>query len=238
LICFLAALFGPISPLIGADEQEKTPIEFHGPAGRPGFPNPFSIGYLLRKSTLSPDKQYGVIFPKILLESESDFIVNVKTSAILAAVQVNNGVTPYFEGQNRGGLTVTWSPDSTAMLVEIDERWHPGALVVIELKEGTVYRQTDLSEQVDKLFSPAAAKHTRSKDAEVDTYDVTATTWKATPEGLQLQLKCEGQTNPKAFSDHSTWEGTFEAVWDLGQHKFIEHQVVQTGFTPADKEDE
>src|ERR1700733_12873842 len=98
-ICAVGTLLGPMSEAAGPEQDDETPIEFHGPTGHPGYPNPFSVGYILRKNPLSPEKQYGVIFPKILLESESDFIVNVKTSAILGAVQLNNDVTPYFEHQ-------------------------------------------------------------------------------------------------------------------------------------------
>ena len=62
--------------------------------------------------------------------------------------------------------------------------------------------------------------------------------WKRTGKGRQLQIKCEGQTNPKEFSEYSTWEGTLEAVWDVEQHRFVEHEVTQTDFRPAGKEDE
>jgi hypothetical protein len=234
--CVLSAVLGLTSQTGRADEDDETPIEFHGPAGHPGYPNPFSIGYILRGNTLSPNRRYGVIFPKILLKGKPDFVVDLKNSAILSAVEVDKLVTPYFEHQNRGGLTVSWSSDSTAALVEIDQRWGPGALVVIEMKDGTVYQETDLSKQVEKLFSPAKAKRTRSRAEGIDTYGVTAVKWKTSDSGLRLEIKCEGQTNPKGFSEYSTWEGTFAGVWDLTQRRFIEHEVKQTAFTPAGKD--
>jgi hypothetical protein len=237
-VSLFSALLTLLSEAVAADKDDETTIEFHGPSLRPGYPDPFSIGYILRKNTLSPDKQYGVIFPKLFLADQPDFIVNISNSAILGSVELGELVTPYFEHQNFGRLTVSWSPDSSAALVEIGEKWSPGALVVIEIKDGKIERQTNLSDQVEKLFSPATAKHTRSHETGVGTYGVTASKWKVTEKSKQLQLKCEGQTNPKEFPNQSTWEGTLLAVWDLELHKFVEHEVTQTGFTPAGKADQ
>ena len=233
-----AAALGPTRETARADTDDQTATVFHGPVVRPGYPDPFSIGYILRKSTLSPDKEYGVILPKLLLQEEPDFIVNVKTSAILGSVEVGEMVTPYYEHQNYGGLTVSWSPDSSAALVEIDEKWGPGALVVVEIIDGKIQRQTDLSAQVEKLFSPATAKRSRSREAGVGEYSLTASKWRLTGKSKQLELKFEGQTNPKEFPDQSVWQGTLLAVWDLGQQRFVEHEVTETGFTPAGKGDQ
>ena len=236
--CFLAALLNPADNAVCSDQDEDATIQFQGPAVRPGYPDPFSIGYILRQNTLSPNKQYGVIFPTALLQEKPDFIVNVKTGAIIGSVEVGESVTPYFERQNHGGLTVSWSPDSSVALVQIHEKWAPGAVVVVEMNEGKIHRQTQVSDQIEKLFSPAKAKHTRSHETGVGTYSITALKWRLTAKGKQLEIKCEGQTNPKEFPNESIWEGTLVAIWDLEQRKFVEHEVTQTAFTPAGKGDE
>jgi hypothetical protein len=52
-------------------------VEFHGPEVRPGYPDTFRAGYTLRKSAVSPDGKYGVIFPNRLVSDEgADFIVD------------------------------------------------------------------------------------------------------------------------------------------------------------------
>jgi len=229
--CFLAALSSPINQAVYADEDDDATLEFHGPAQRPGYPDPFSIAYILRKNTLSPDTRYGVIFPKLLLAGAGpDFVVDRQNSAVLGAVEVNESTTPYYEHQNYGGLDVWWSADSAAALIEIDKKWMPGSLVVIEIKNGTIERQTDLSDQVEKLFSPAKAKHTRSSETEVSDYEVSGVKWKLTEKSKQLQIRCEGETNSRGISQY-TWKGTFAAVWDLDKRRFIETEVTQTSFT-------
>ncbi|MFY9985380.1 MAG: hypothetical protein WAK31_11515 [Chthoniobacterales bacterium] len=240
-VCLLAGLLGSMNQAVRGDQDEEATIEFHGPAVRPGYPDPFSIAYILRKNTLSPDRRYGVIFPKLLLALQKpekpDFVIDRQNSAILGAVEVNESTTPYYEHQNYGGLTVWWSPDSAAALIGIDAKWMPGALVVIEIKDGAIERQTDLSGQVEKLFSPARAKHTRSHETEVSEYRVLAVKWKLTEKSRQLQLKCQGQTNSRGV-DQNTWKGTFDAELDLEQQRFLEPEVIQTGFTRAGKEDQ
>jgi hypothetical protein len=196
-VCLLAGLLGSMNQAVRGDQDEEATIEFHGPAVRPGYPDPFAIAYILRKNTLSPDRRYGVIFPKLLLALEGpdapDFVVDRQNSTILGAVEVNESVKPYYEHSPYGGLTVWWSPDSAAALIGIDAKWKPGALVVIEIKDGAIERQTDLSGQVEKLFSPAKAKHSRSHETEVSEYRVSAVKWKLTEKSRQLQIKCEGR---------------------------------------------
>jgi hypothetical protein len=206
-VCFLAG------ESTRGDESEDRSVEFHGP-GHPGYPNPFLLSYTLLESTLSPNKQFGVIFPKLLLEGSPDFIVDAKQSLVLGEVNTDE---PYFEHKNRGGLDVYWSPDSSAVLVENAGRWEPDGLVLLELKDGKISRQTKLGDQLGKMFSPAIAKaeHRRNDpDNGGAYYDVKAVRWKKEG-GLQLRISCDGYTNPKAFDTSSTWEGKLEAVYDL-----------------------
>jgi hypothetical protein len=48
-----AALLILLSEAVATDEDDEATIEFHGPAIRPGYPDPFSIGYILRKNKFS-----------------------------------------------------------------------------------------------------------------------------------------------------------------------------------------
>jgi hypothetical protein len=180
-----------------------------------------------------------VIFPNRLLEDNPDFIVNLRNARVLGMLETDE---PYFEGKGHSGFSVNWSPDSTAVLVEIGGRWWPQDLVLIEMKGGKIFRQTGLLDQLGKIFSVALAKVKRTGgdqarvDTEVSEFDVAEVTWK-TGRGLQLQITCEASTNPKGSPQQSTWEGKLVAVWDVAQQKFSQQRVTQTSFSPAEKEE-
>ena len=213
------------------DEKEDEAVEFHGPDVHPGYPDSFHVSYTLRKSALSPDGKYGVIFPDRNLEDSpgADFVVAVKDSSIVGLVELNSDDV-YFRGKNHGGLNVYWAPDSSAALVESEGKWEPRALVLIELKDGRIARQTELSGALSKLIDSAAPKadHFRA-GVELDVNDVS---WKA---GKSLQLKCEVTSNPKGNSGENSWAGTVTAVWDVALHKFLPFKVKQTSFHKAGK---
>jgi hypothetical protein len=218
-----------------ADDNKLADAEFHGPPPRPGYPDPFELGYVLFE-TLSPNKQYGVIYPNRLLLESPDFVVDLKKSQILASLDSDE---PYFEGKNHGGLSVNWSPDSRAALIENQGKWSPINLTLVELKDGRVVRQTQLLDQHGKMFSPAIAKaeRTHPKEAEVATLGITSVKWKA-GKNLQLEIKCEGGTNPKGFTEQSSWNGELTSIWDVGQRKFVAHRIAHTSFRPAGREEE
>jgi hypothetical protein len=220
-----------------SEESEPTLIEFRGPNPRPGYPDVFKLGYLLFDNTVSPNKQYGVIYPKWWLDESPDFIVDAKNSRILASLETEE---PYFEHKGHGGLSVNWSPDSSAVLIENAGKWFPHNLVLVELKNGKVLRQTQLLEQLEKMFQPAIAKHERPQARMVGglgEFEFTDLEWKP-GKSLQLEIKCEGQTNPKGFSEESSWSGELTAVWDVKQRKFIQHKIGHTSYQPAGEKEQ
>jgi hypothetical protein len=231
-LVIVGATFYRTERLFAATEE---PEEFRGPPPHPGYPDPFDIGYTLL-DTISPNKHYGVIYPTRLLEDSPDFVVDIKNSRILALIETDE---PYFEGKNHGSLSANWSPDSSAVIIENGGKWSPLALVLVEMKDGKVLRQTQLLDQLEKIFSPAVAKaqHTNPKTAGVSELDITSVKWE-TGKSLQAEIKCEGETNPKAFEDQSSWHGELTAVWDLAQRRFIQHKMAHVSFRPAGKEEQ
>jgi hypothetical protein len=216
------------------------PDEFHGPPPHPGYPDAFELGYVLF-DILSPNKQYGVIYPNRLMvgseeEAKPDFVVDVKNSRILASLETD---VPYFEGR-KGDFSVNWSPDSRTVLVDNWGKWFPLNLVLIELKDGKVFRQTQLLDQLKKMFIPAIAKHDRPRarmEEGLRELRVTGVKWK-TGKGLQLEIKCEGGTNPTDVEGKSSWSGELTAIWDVTQRKFTEHKVGHTSYRPAGREEQ
>jgi hypothetical protein len=228
-----------VSVALSADDEADTPIPFHGPHVRPGYPDAFHVGYVLRRSAVSPNKRYGIIYPRRFLEENpgADFVVDVPGSRVLALLETDQ---PYFVGRNHGSIDVKWAPDSSAVLVENGGKWMPRNLFLIEMKDGAVLRQTDLLEPLARVFAAAIAKAERSRASEAspDELSLTSVKWKS-GRGAQLEIKCDGGTNPKGFPERSAWNGQAVAVWDVAQHKFVQQKVTQTSFRKAGKaEDE
>jgi hypothetical protein len=235
----LGAVFAlGITIAFSAEDEEETPIPFHGPGVHPGYPDAFHVGYELLPSALSPNKRYGIIYPKRFLEDNpgADFVVDVPGSRLLASLDTED---PYFVGRNHGSLACHWSPDSSAVLVDNGGKWMPRNLLLVELKDGAVVRQTDLLDPLLRVFAPAIAKAERSsaKDASPGELSITSVKWK-NGRGAQLEFKCEGSTNPKGFEDQSAWAGKAVAVWDVAQRKFVQQKVTQTSFRKAEKQED
>ena len=224
-------LDGPCRLAAATDEPE----EFHGPPPHPGYPDPFEIGYILF-DTFSPNKQFGIIYPNRLLEESPDFIVDLKHSRILALLETGE---PYFEGKNHGDLAAHWAPNSSAAVIENSGKWEPIGLLLVELKDGKVILQTDLLDSLNKIFSPAIAKaqHSRVEDSAVGELDITGVKWK-TGKSLQVEIKCEGSTNPKGFEEESSWYGELTAVWDVAQRKLVRHQLARVSFHAAGRKEQ
>jgi len=107
------------------------------------------------------------------------------------------------------------------------------------LKDGKVIRQTDLLDSLNKIFSPAIAKaqHSRVEDSAVGELDITGVKWK-TGKSLQVEIKCEGSTNPKGFEEESSWYGELTAVWDVAQRKLVRHQLARVSFHAAERKEQ
>ncbi|HEX8279767.1 MAG TPA: hypothetical protein VF551_00195 [Chthoniobacterales bacterium] len=237
MLCAVSSI--GLSVAFSADDEEETPIPFHGPDVHAGYPDAFHVGYVLRPSALSPNKRYGIIYPKRFLEENpgADFVVDVPASRALAVLETDS---PYFSGRNHGSIAVYWAPDSSAALVENGGKWMPRNLLLVELKDGAVVRQTDLLDPLLRVFAPAIAKAERSRASEASPGELSikAVKWK-NGRGAQLEFRCEGGTNPKGFPDSSAWAGKAVATWDVAQHKFVQQTVTQTSFRKAGKaEDE
>ncbi len=236
VLCGVFAL--GVTVTFSADNEEETPIPFHGLDIRPGYPDAFHVGYELLPSALSPNKRYGIIYPKRFLEDNpgANFVVDVPASRILASLDVADS---YFIGRNHGSLDFHWAPDSSAVLVENGGTWMPRNLLLIELKDGAVVRQTELLDPLLRLFAPAIAKaeRTRASETSADELTIKNVKW-GNGRGAQLEIRCEGGTNPKGFEDQSAWNGNLVAVWDVAQRKFVQQKVTQTSFRKAQKQEE
>jgi hypothetical protein len=201
----------------------------------PGYPDAFYLSYTLRKSAVSPNGKYGIIFPdRTRMDDPANFLVAVKESRILGEIDFQPDDI-YFAGKNHGGLTVRWAPNSSAVLVVTEGKWSPRELIVVELKDGRIGRQTPLIGALEKGIHAAAPKAAGLDRAMVE-LEVKDIAWKA-GKSLQLQFKCEVSTNPKGFPNEDSWSGSIVALWDAAQHKFTEVKVKQTSFRKGGKDE-
>jgi hypothetical protein len=203
-------------------------VEFHGPNIRPGYPDAFHLYHRLSKDMVSPDGRFGIIYPSpwLIDSPPADYFVAIRESRIVGLIETDR---PYFSGVN-GNLAANWSPDSLAVFVQNDGKWLPHNLIVIELANGEIVRQTQIADPLLKMFSPAIAKAApeRRKDASVDHFTIDAVTWKNGHR--QLEIRCLGMTNPKAFPEEDQWTGELVAVWHVLDRKFIHSSVKQISF--------
>ena len=106
-------------------------------------------GYVVPEETISPDKQYGVSVPKrsevIRVDevgSAADALPTtlreLKTGKKIAEIKFSD------DAMDENVLPSRWTPDSTALLWSVDGKWSIDALVLVQLKEGEVVRQTNL----------------------------------------------------------------------------------------------
>ena len=216
-----------------ADEDVR--MDFHGPAPRPGYPDAFQLGYVLLKRMISPNNQYAVVFPSQLLEESPDFILDTKNSRVIGFVPTEE---PYFQGKNHGSLSASWSPDSSAVLIENGGKWSPNDLLLFEFRNGEVFRQTDVLLPLQRLFAEARSKseHRRVDKTSAANITINGAKW-TTGKSPRLEIKCEGDTNPKAFEESDSWNGDLTAVWDVAQRKFVQHRFSNVTFRRGRKEE-
>ena len=84
---------------------------------------------------------------------------------------------------------------------------------------------------LQKLFAGARSKseHRRVDETSAAYISIDELKW-TTGKSPRLQIKCEGETNPKAFEESDSWNGELMAVWDVAQRKFVQHNFANVTF--------
>lgn len=216
-------------PSLGfAADDENENVEFHGPDVHPGYPDAFHVGYTLKKSNVSPNGKYGLIFPKIEHAGSDYFIVGLQPDRILGRLATN---------WHHGRFSVHWAPDSSAVFFVNNAKWSPMGILAIELKDGHASRQTDVLPAIERTLAAAIGKaeHTSSEEASKPAGYIEKVEWILQPR-LQVLLRYKGYTNPKEFEGQSQWKGTLEAVWDVDQARFVSQMITGESFVSVVKE--
>jgi hypothetical protein len=175
----------------------------------------FPDGFGVVRSSLSPDKRYGVLAPADFDHYDEikhqNKLVEVSTGRTLAVIDAETGKAGFM---NHGGIQPSrWSADGSLLLWEVAGKWSPRALVLLKIEDGKVKWQRDLFKTVQKEIlartrkaSPTkyAAIKKRNSELDQDTYpdgftvNVQITGKEGAPLTFPLNVEASLESDPKA----------------------------------------
>jgi hypothetical protein len=206
-----------------------------------GGPPPPALppGYIVLPDSLSPDHHYGVTAyddtnnPLPGGDIDSNKLIDVSTGRVLAAIDSSAAMTR----MNHGGIVPSrWSPDGSLLLWEVEGKWGPDLIVLLEIKNGTVMKQVDLLTLAQKaiLIRTRKASPDEYKKAKAEN----AGNGSAYPEGFTVDAQVDGPisfplhvrteltSNPKGIEGLPTVESHLEGVLDeKGVFKVTQFQL-------------
>jgi hypothetical protein len=177
----------------------------------------FPDGFGVERSSLSPDKRYGVLVPADFDhydDSKSqNKLVEVETGRTLALIDAQTGKAGFM---NHGGIQPSrWSADGSFLLWEVAGKWSPRALVLLKIEDGTVKWQRDLLKAIltrTREFLPKGF-------GDFTGIDVQVTGKEDAPISMPLAIHVEFDTNPKPLvsppNSHYTMEATVNSEGKL-----------------------
>jgi len=153
LIILLLAIGWSIAPSGSIWPAEPDPDEYQKDSGK-GLPGEYAKNYLVRKSSVSRDEKFALIYPtREFSESKEakDFLVALNPFRVLATLPTNE---PYFDDKSNSGLGAEWSGDSSMVLITLDAKWGPSDVWLVELADDKVKRMTNLLAKTRDLLRP------------------------------------------------------------------------------------
>src|SRR6266404_7063532 len=113
MVAFLLGLTLSVAGNIWAAEEA-------GEDSAAGLPDTYAKNYLVARSTMSPDKNFVVIYPTVDFSDSKeakDFLVALKPFRILAPLPTK---FPYFQHESHGGIGADWLNDGSAALITLE----------------------------------------------------------------------------------------------------------------------
>ena len=179
----------------------------------------FSDGFGVVRSSLSPDKRYGVLAPADFDHYDEtkhqNKLVEVNTGRRLAVIDAEPGKAGFM---NHGEIRPSrWSADSSFLLWEVGGKWSPRALVLLKIEDGKVKWQRNLLKMAQKEILARTRKFLPKNFAAFTAIDVQVTGKEDAPLSPPLAVHAEFDTNPKAMEPppsvyvHSEMEATIDS---------------------------
>jgi len=197
-----------------------------------GLPDNYAKNYLVARSTMSPDKNFVVIYPTTDFSDSKeakDFLVALKPFRILAPLPTKY---PYFQHESHGGIGADWTNDGSAVLITLESKWGPGDVFLVEFSGGAVKRITSLLDKVTELLRPKFRAAKPKQEAYNDNYDFIFEQEEGKAcsfEGNRLvKIDTKATNDPKGMSKHP-WRFSVKAEWDIAQAKFTSQKITPAG---------
>ena len=211
---------------------EPDPEEYQKDSGT-GLPGEYAKNYLVRKSSVSPDEKFALIYPtREFSESKEakDSLVALNPFRVLATLPTD---APYFDEKSNSALGAEWSGDGNMVLITLDSKWGPADIWLVELADEKVKRMTNLLEKVRELLRPrfraAKPKPEGYNDAtEFIFEEEEGGACQFAPNQL-VKIYTKASNDPKGISKRS-WRVLVDAEWNIAQAKFVSQKI-----TPAKK---
>jgi hypothetical protein len=203
---------GTTGPLKGATEDTSSA----------SLPGKYAKTYLIAESTLSPNKNFAVIFPTLDASESPDagnYLVSLKPFGILAKLDTER---PHFQNRSHSGISAEWSKDSGVALVTLDSKWGPGEIFLFELEGGKVKRTTNLLAKLYDLLMPSyrKAKAAPYNDFVNFVFESDGPPICKLDGSKQVRIDAKATTDPKGLDKAHAWHGRIRATWNIAQAKF------------------
>src|SRR5438067_2701715 len=188
----------------------------------------FPDGFGVVRSSLSPDKRYGVLaaadFDHYDETKHQNKLVEVNTGRTLAVIDAEAGKAGFM---NHGGIQPSrWSADSSLLLWEVAGKWSPLALVLLKIEDGKVKWQRDLLKMAQQAILTRTRKFLPKDFGAFTAIDVHVNGKEDATLSLPLAVRAEFDSNPKAMEPppsvyvHSEMEATIDSDGRLIVKKF------------------
>lgn len=211
-----------------------------------GLPREYA-DYIIAAKTLSPDKKFAVIYPKLALCDDDekkdakgdrckDYLVALKPFRILCPLDTKS---PHFQNRSQTGLSADWSHDSSVVLVILASKWGPGDIFLYELHDGQLMRSTNLLGKVRDLMAPdfRAAKAERFNDFADFIFEGDGAELFKLEGTDRVRISALATSEPKHIGGIKVWDARFEGVWNIPRAKFTSQKVSRM-FAGMRKEEE
>src|SRR6266511_3200917 len=203
--------------LAGRPPPEAEPEEQEPEAdSSTGLPEKYAKDYLIARSTISPNKKFGVIYPTDAYyqnaDNAKDYVVALEPFRILGALQAEE---PYFQHQSHGGISAEWSDDSSLALITLDGKWGPRDAFLVEFHNGKPSRMTNILRKAHDLLPPNDRKAIFIEDTTFQLDGISR---------VAIDANVNSSPNDLGLSP-DTWRGHVEATWDIKQAKFTSKVV-------------
>jgi hypothetical protein len=190
------------------------------------FPEQFK-DYQILPSSISPDGQYALIYPKrsVLydLKEWTLYLVTLNPFRILTIIPLR---WSNLSENAKCWYGVNWSKDSSAVVMIEGSKWGADRVYLTTVRSGNAGSITDLTQQVT---SEVESDFLQSKASRFNgnfefIFFGYSTGWDFLNNN-QIQIRYQCTNDPKSLSKKS-WNVRFEGVWDISKGEFTSKKII------------